>query len=65
MRGRVKEMVRDSVEETLSGPPEADANQQTRALRCERNEARKGWYDRDLATASDDITYAAAERDPI
>ncbi len=60
IKGQIKELVRDSVEETLNELLEAEAEKLTQAARYERNEARLGYrsghYDRNLTTTSRDVT---------
>ncbi len=60
IKGKLKESVRGSVEETLSERLEAEVDKLTQAARYERNEARQGYrsghYDRNLTTTSDDVT---------
>ena len=52
IKGQLKELVRDSVEETLNELLEAEAQKLTRAARYERNEHRQGYrsghYSRNL-----------------
>ncbi len=56
----IKERVRDSVEETLNGLPEAEVEKLTRAFRYKRSEQRQGYrsgnYSRNLTTTSGTIT---------
>ena len=60
IKGQIKELVRGSVEETLSELLEAEAERLTQAARYERNEARQGnrsgHYDRNLTTITGDVT---------
>ena len=60
VKSQIQEMVRKSVEETLNGLLEAEAEKLTQAGRYERNEARQGYrsghYDRKLTTTSGDVT---------
>ena len=60
IKSELKELVRDSVEETLNELLEAEAEKLTQAARYERNEQRQGYrsghYSRNLATTSGDIT---------
>ena len=60
IKGQIKELVRESVEETLNGLLEAEAEKLTQAARYERSEARQGYrsghYDRNLTTTSGDVT---------
>ncbi len=60
IKGRLKELVRGSVEETLHEMLEAEAEKLTQAARYERNETRQGYrsghYDRNLTTTSGDVT---------
>ena len=60
IKGQLKDLVRDSVEETLNEPLEAEAQKLTRAARYERNEHRQGYrnghYSRNLTTTSGDVT---------
>ena len=61
IKGQIKELVRSSVEETLNGLLEAEAEKLTQAARYERSEARQGYrsghYDRKkLTTTSGDVT---------
>ena len=57
---QIKELVRGSVEETLNELLEQEAEKLTQAARYEQNEARQGYrsgrYDRNLTTASGDVT---------
>ncbi len=43
IKGQIKELVRDSVEETLNKLLEAEAEKLTQAARYERNEQRQGY----------------------
>ena len=60
IKGQIKELVRGSVEETLSELLEAEAERLTQAARYERNEARQGYrsghYARNLTTTSGEVT---------
>ena len=60
IKGRIKELVRGSVEETLNELLEQEAEKLTQTARYERNEARQGYrsghYDRNLTTTSGDVT---------
>ena len=60
IKGQLKELVRDSVEETLNELLEKEAESLTQAARYERSEARQGYrsghYDRNLTTTSGDVT---------
>ena len=60
IKGRIKELVRGSVEETLNELLEKEVKSLTQAARYERSEARQGYHsghdDRSLATTSGDIT---------
>ena len=60
IKGQIKELVRGSVEETLNELLEKEAESLTQAARYERSEARQGYrsghYDRNLTTASGDVT---------
>ena len=60
IKGQIKELVRDSVEETLNELLEKEAESLTQAARYERSEARQGYrsdhYDRNLTTTSGDVT---------
>lgn len=59
IKNQIKELVRDSVEETLNGLLEAEAEQLTQAAKYERSEARQGYrsghYSRNLTTTSGDV----------
>ncbi len=59
IKGQIKELVRDSVEETLNNLLEAEADKLTQAARYERKESRQGYrsghYDRKLTTTSGDV----------
>ena len=59
IKSQIKELVRDSVEETLNGLLEAEAEQLTQAAKYERSEARQGYrsghYSRNLTTTSGDV----------
>lgn len=63
-QGQIKELVRGSVEETLNGPLEAEAEQLTQAARCERSEDRRGYRSghdsRNLTTTSGDVKRGSA-----
>ena len=60
IKNELKELVRSSVEETLNGMLEAEANQLTNAALYERSEERQGYrsghYSRNLTTTSGDVT---------
>ena len=60
IKGQLKELVRGGVEETLNELLEKEAESLTQASRYERSEARQGYrsghYDRNLTTASGDVT---------
>jgi len=60
IKGELKELVRNSVEETLNGLLEQEAQQLTNAARYERSEERQGHrsghYNRNLTTTSGDVT---------
>ena len=60
IKNELKELVRNSVEETLNGLLEAEANQLTNAAKYERSEERQGYrsghYSRSLTTTSGDVT---------
>ena len=60
IKGELKELVRNSVEETLNGLLEQEAEQLTNAARYERSEERQGYrsghYNRNLTTTSGDVT---------
>ena len=60
IKGKLKELVRGSVEETLNELLEKEAESLTQAARYERSEARQGYrsghYDRNLTTTSGDVT---------
>ena len=61
IKGQIKELVRSSVEETLNELLEKETESPlTQAARYERSEARQGYcsghYDRNLTTASGDVT---------
>jgi len=60
IKGELKELVRNSVEETLNGLLEQEAEQLTNAARYERSEERQGYrsghYNRNLSTTSGDVT---------
>ena len=60
IKNEMKELVRSSVEETLNGMLEAEANQLTNAAKYERSEERQGYrsghYNRNLTTTSGDVT---------
>lgn len=59
IKGQLKELVRDSVEETLNGLLDAEAQQLTQAARYERSASRQGYrsghYSRNLTTTSGDV----------
>ncbi len=60
IKGQIRELVHDSVEETLNELPEAETEKLTQAARYERNAVRQGYhsghYDRNLTTTSGDVT---------
>ncbi len=60
IKGKLKELVRGSVEETLNELLELEASMLPQAARYERNEARRGYhsghYNRNLITTSGDVT---------
>ena len=60
IKGQIKELVRGSVEETLNELLEKEAESLTQATRYKRSEARQGYrsghYDRNLTTASGNVT---------
>lgn len=60
IKGKIKELVRSSVEETLNELQEKETGSLAQAARYERSEARQGYrsghYDRNLTTASGDVT---------
>ena len=60
VRGKIKELVRSSAEETLNELLEKEAESLTQTARCERSEARQGYrsgrYNRNLTTTSGDVT---------
>ncbi len=60
IKGQIRELVRGSVEETLHGLLEEEAEKLTQAARYECNEVRQGYrsghYNRNLTTASGDVT---------
>ena len=60
IKTELKELVRNSVEETLNGMLEAEASQLTNAAKYERTEERQGYrsghYSRNLTTTSGDVT---------
>ncbi len=60
IKSELKELVRGSVEGTLSELLEAEADKLTQAARYERNEQRQGYrsghYSRNLTTTSGDVT---------
>ena len=60
IKGQLKELVRDSVEETLNELLEQEAVKLTQAAWYERSEARQGYhsghYNRNLITTSGDVT---------
>jgi hypothetical protein len=59
IKSELKELVRSSVEETLNGLLEAEAEKLTQAVRYERSEVRQGYrgghYSRNLTTTSGDV----------
>ena len=60
IKGKIKELVRSSVEETLNELLEKETESLTQATHYERSEARQGYcsghYDRNLTTTSGDVT---------
>ena len=60
IKSELKELVRNSVEETLNGLLEQEAKELTNAAKYERTETREGYraghYNRNLATTSGDVT---------
>ncbi len=60
IKGQIKELVRNSVEETLNELLDAEAEKLTQAARYKRSETRQGYrsghYDRNLTTTSGDVT---------
>jgi transposase-like protein len=60
IKGELKELVKNSVEETLNGLLEQEAEQLTRAAKYERTEKRRGYrsgsYNRKLGTTSGEVT---------
>lgn len=60
IKSDLKDLVRSSVEETLNGLLDQEAEQLTNAVRYERTEARQGYrsghYSRNLTTTSGDVT---------
>lgn len=60
IKGQIKELVRDSVEERLNGLLEAEAKELTNAAKYERTADRQGYrsghYSRNLTTTSGDVT---------
>ena len=60
IKGKLKELVRGSVEETLNELLEAEAQKLTQAARYERSEQRQGYrsghYNRNLTTTSGNVT---------
>ena len=60
IKGKNKELVRSSVEETLNELPEKETESLRQAARYERSETVRatasGHYDRNLTTASGDVT---------
>ena len=59
IKGQIKELVRDSVEETLNGLLDAEAEHLTQAAKYERSEVRQGYrsghYSRNLTTTSGNV----------
>lgn len=59
IKGQLKELVRESVEETLNGLLEAEAEKLTQAGRYERSEQRQGYrrghYNRNLMTTAGEV----------
>ena len=62
-KGQIKKLVRGSVEETLNGLLDAEAQQLTNAAKYERSAQRQGYrsehYSRNLTTTSGDVTLNA------
>ena len=60
IKGQLKELVRGSVEETLNGLLDAEAEKLTQAARYERNDQRQGYrsghYSRNLTTTAGEVT---------
>ena len=60
IKGQLKELVRESVEETLNGLLDAEAEKLTQAARYERNDQRQGYrsghYSRNLTTTAGEVT---------
>lgn len=60
IKGQLKELVRGSVEETLNGFLDAEAEKLTQAARYERNDQRQGYrsghYSRNLTTTAGEVT---------
>jgi transposase-like protein len=60
IKGELKELVKNSVEETLNGLLDQEAEQLTRAAKYERTEKRQGYrsgsYNRKLGTTSGEVT---------
>ena len=60
IKTELKELVRNSVEETLNGLLEAEASALTNAAKYERSDDRQGYrsghYQRNLTTTSGDVT---------
>lgn len=59
IKGELKELVRGSVEETLNGLLDAEAERLTQAARYERSEERQGYrsghYSRNLTTTAGEV----------
>ena len=55
IKDELRELVRNSVEETLNSLLEEEAQERTQAARYERTEARSGHYQRNLTTTSGDV----------
>lgn len=60
IKGQIKELVRESAEETRNELLEAEAQKLTQAARYERNEQRQGYrrghYSRNFTATSEDVT---------
>ena len=65
IKGQLKELVRDSVEEARNELPEAEAEKLPQAARYKRNEQRRCYrsapYNRSLTITSGDVTLKAAK----
>lgn len=55
IKGEIRELVRESVEETLNNLLEAETDKLTQATRYERTEARQGYRSRTMTVACHDI----------